>query len=243
MDSDIEQHSIPKSVALHLLPGALTMVFYALIGVPFANRIGYPSLFGFLLSFCLILMPFELAYLFHQGKRRNGKLSLNGIVLYQEPVRVFQLALFVVLVFGWASLVVLSLSAIDTFLFNTFFKWIPDRLLLSFDMARYPKAVLRVTALASLLLTGMVGPVIEEFYFRGYLLPRVSRLKGWAPLLTTVLFAFYHFWSPWQAATRIIFVLPMVYAVWWKKNIFIGIWVHCIENTVGLLFSFFTAFA
>jgi membrane protease YdiL (CAAX protease family) len=199
--------------------------------------------FGFILTVTLILIPFELGYLLYLGKKRNGRFSLAGIVLYREPVRILQLTLLVLLIFGWASLVVLTLSGIDIFLFDTFFGWVPDRFLLHVQVSRYPKSVLLITALASLLFSAIAGPVVEELYFRGYLLPRISRLRGWAPVLATVLFVFYHFWSPWQAVTRILFVLPMIYVVWGKRNIYIGIWVHCIENTVGVLLTFLTAFA
>lgn len=30
-----------------------------------------------------VLIPFELGYLLYQGKKRNGNLSLRGIVLYR----------------------------------------------------------------------------------------------------------------------------------------------------------------
>ena len=35
--------------------------------------------------------------------------------------------------------------------------------------------------------------------------------------------------------TRILGVLPMVYAVMWKKNIYLGIFVHCLMNTIATI--------
>ncbi|MFD1537220.1 CPBP family glutamic-type intramembrane protease [Nonomuraea guangzhouensis] len=32
-------------------------------------------------------------------------------------------------------------------------------------------------------LTGLAFPIIEELYFRGFLLPRLSRLGRWAPVV------------------------------------------------------------
>jgi membrane protease YdiL (CAAX protease family) len=58
-------------------------------------------------------------------------------------------------------------------------------------------------------------------------------LKGWAPLVGAVLFALYHLWSPWQFAVRLVALLPMVYAVWWKRSVWIGIGAHCLVNLVG----------
>ena len=77
----------------------------------------------------------------------------------------------------------------------------------------------------------------EELYFRGYLLPRMTRLRGWAPAVNSVLFALYHLWTPWQIVSRAVFYFPTVYAVWRKRNIFIAIWVHCLGNTLGALLS------
>ena len=55
-----------------------------------------------------------------------------------------------------------------------------------------------VTLCAFFVLNGVIGPVVEELYFRGFLLPRMERLGRWAPLVNATLFSIYHFWSPWQ---------------------------------------------
>ena len=54
------------------------------------------------------------------------------------------------------------------------------------------------------LLIGIIGPTVEELYFRGPLLPRIDRLGAWAPVLNSGLFALYHFWSPWQLPVRLL---------------------------------------
>jgi hypothetical protein len=58
-----EQHSIPLSIALHLLPGVLVVAFYILVGVPVAGTLGYPSMWGLLLAVVFVLVPFELGWL------------------------------------------------------------------------------------------------------------------------------------------------------------------------------------
>jgi hypothetical protein len=40
---------------------------------------------------------------------------------------------------------------------------------------------------------------VEEYYFRGYLLPRLSRFGSLAPVINVALFSLYHFFTPWQA--------------------------------------------
>jgi membrane protease YdiL (CAAX protease family) len=135
---------------------------------------------------------------------------------------------------------------IDNYLIERFFSWLPDRF---FFMAEFTEN-LDQYSLSSMLLVGILqlvigavpGPLVEELYYRGYLLPRISRLGKWAPLINTVLFSLYHFTSLWQNPSRIIAFLPMVYAVWWKKNVYLGIVVHCALiafNSLGILALFF----
>ncbi len=235
------QHPIPRSIALHLLPGVLVLAFYVLIGVPVAERLGYPALLGLVLAGAFVLVPFELGWLLYLGLRRNGRTSLEGVVLYRERMPVRRLVLLGLPLLGWQVLVTATLSWIDTFVFETLFSWVPERLLLEQGpgsyVAEYPRSVLIVTLLLVLALSGVVAPIVEELYFRGYLLPRLSRLGGWAPVLNVALFALYHLWTPWQAVTRIISILPAAYVVQRTKNIYSYMWVHCLLNTVGTLLT------
>ena len=57
----------------------------------------------------------------------------------------------------------------------------------------------------------------------------------WAPLVNVSLFSLYHFWSPWQVMARIVGLGPTVYAVRWKRNVYLGMVVHCALNTLSVL--------
>jgi CAAX protease family protein len=81
----------------------------------------------------------------------------------------------------------------------------------------------------------LVGPIVEELYFRGFLLPRMERFGRWAPLLNVSLFSIYHFWSPWQVVARVLAIAPTVYAVHRTRNVYVGMAVHCTLNTLGVL--------
>lgn len=72
------------------------------------------------------------------------------------------------------------------------------------------------------------------------LLPRISRLGSWAPFLNSVLFSVYHFFTPWQNPLRIMALTPVFYAVWQRKNIFLGIIVYCPMNLAGSLMLLMT---
>jgi hypothetical protein len=84
------------------LPGALITLFSALTA-PVARGLGLPSLLAILLAIPFVLIPFELGYLLREGKRRNGRLSLEGVVLYRQPIPLWQFALLVVGLFLWSG--------------------------------------------------------------------------------------------------------------------------------------------
>ena len=230
-----EQHSLAKSIALHLLPGLLIVLFYILIGLPAARLVIFPPLFGLILSVITVLIPFELGYLFYES--RKLRTSLMSLVPYKEPMPKGKFVLLVSVLFLWAFLLSGLLSPIDKFIQVALFSWVPSWFLVDADFSDYPRFTQIVTAMCSIIVTGILAPVVEELYFRGYLLPRISRFGVWAPVINMVLFALYHFWTPWQAVTRIIFYLPVVYAVWRRKNIYIGIWEHTLGNTIGGVIS------
>lgn len=229
---DVPQQPILQSIVLHLLPGILATLVYV-IAAPFLNSLGYPSNFAFLLAGLFVLVPFELGFLFHQGKKRNGTLSLNGIVLYREPMPLKQYVLFATTLFVYANFIlVVVYPPIAQVLIKTLFFWLPDWFFLSLSL-EYSKSVLLTTALLGLFINGFVAPITEELYLRGYLLPRISRLKAWAPLINATLHSVYHFWMPWQVPGLILMGFPAAFAVWWKRNIYLGIILHIVGNVLG----------
>jgi membrane protease YdiL (CAAX protease family) len=233
---NLEQHSLGKSIVLHLLPGLLLVLFYALTA-PLALKLGLPAFFALMVGTGLILIPFELGFLFLQAKKRNGTLSLRGIVAYRQPIPVWQYAVLAFLSFAWLILIFSILGqSVDKFFINHFFAWVPSWFFKfgpTNQLNQYSYSALLATAILGLAFDGIAGPVVEELYFRGYLLPRLSRLRGWAPLWNILLFSLYHFFTPWENAVRILAVAPMIYTVWWKKNLYIGMIVHCAGNLIG----------
>ena len=45
-----------------------------------------------------------------------------------------------------------------------------------------------------------------------------------------MLFSIYHFFTPWQNEGRILGLLPMVYAAWWKRSIYVSMGAHVLGN-------------
>ena len=234
-DLDItgEQHTVLRTVVLHLLPGALVAALYAVLA-PAMRDLGFPSLMAIFLAIVLVLIPFELGYLLYRAREAGA--SLGSLVLYREPVPRVQFAALVIALFAWSGICfALLYPPLDALFLGNVFFWLPDSFLLVEDFSKYSTAALTATWLFGLIVNGIAGPVVEELYFRGYLLPRISRFGAWAPLVNTVLFSVYHFFTPWQIVGRVLALLPMVYAAWWKKSIYVSIAVHCLGNVSSML--------
>lgn len=111
-----------------MLPGALIITFY-LISAPYLINLGFPSGLALLLGFLFVGIPFELGYLLYQGKKRNGTVSLRGVVLYREPMPIWQYVLFFLLLFVFAFAVLILISPVTNFLAVRQFSWLPVYLL------------------------------------------------------------------------------------------------------------------
>lgn len=227
-----------QTVVLHLLPGVLILVFFV-VTAPLVDSLGAPLFLALLLAIAFVLIPFELGYLLYQGKQKHGVLSLRGIVLYRQPIPWWQYIVLAIPLFLWTGLVMMVVSpAIDAFFIDSLFSWLPDWFFITAfaeDLEQYTRSALILTAVLNVVLNGLLSPIVEELHFRGYLLPRMTRLGGWAPLVNSLLFSLYHFFTPWQNLGRLLAFLPLYYAVWWKKNIYLGMIVHCAGNLVGAL--------
>jgi membrane protease YdiL (CAAX protease family) len=238
-DQDIQPYSVWRSIILHLLPGVLLLVFFGM-AVPFVEHLGLPLRFAAMLGVYLVLIPFELGVLFYEGKKRNGRFSLRGVVVYREMIPLWQYFLWVPLLVVWSSIWALLLSPFGDFLIKTVFSWLPAWFTYS-DNSGTSRIIL-VVMVTVYGIANVSAAIVEELYFRGYLLPRLSRLKGWAPLVNTVLFALQHFLTPWQAPFIILGVLPQAYLVSKKRNIYLGILAHSILNLLSSILLIMSVF-
>ena len=238
-EQDVQPHTIWKSILLHLIPGALFLVFF-ILAVPLVENLGLPLRFASLLGVFLVLIPIELGVLFFEGKKRNGRFSLSGIVVFRERIPLWQYFLWVPLLVLWSGILALLLSPFGDFLVKTVFTWLPAWFL-SPDNSGDSRLILVVMVI----LYGIANvgaAIVEELYFRGYLMPRLSALKGWAPLVNTVLFALQHFLTPWQVPFIILGVLPQAYLVYKKRNMYLGILAHSILNLLSAILLIMATF-
>jgi uncharacterized protein len=223
----IEKHSTPQSILFHLLPGILVGGFYFLARQPVA-RLGYPSVFAQMVAFALVLVPLELGFLLVQGKKKSGHFSLRGILGYRNTIPWWQYVVWPILIFAVVGAIFTLLKPVDALFQTRLFYWIPD--INSGLDGQYSRPVLIVTYTLFLIFNVFLAPIVEELYFRGYLLPRMQgRL---APLFHSFLFAAVHTFTPWMLITRTVGLLPLIYGTT-RKNLYVGMIVHILANSVG----------
>jgi membrane protease YdiL (CAAX protease family) len=211
--------SLPHAwmVVLHLIPGALTMLFM-LLATSLLEEAGMPPSVPVLFVFVApVLILIQLGFLFYKGWQMNGKLSLRGIVLYQDATMPrWKLVATALPVLAWIALIWFIVKPpVNNYFIEHVFAWMPVNFLDEYfvdNLNQYSPAFLRVIGvLFALSIT--LGGAVEELYFRGYLLPRMESLGIWAPITNVVLFSLYHFWSPWENIVRLLALTPWVFAV------------------------------
>jgi uncharacterized protein len=223
----MNQLSTGRLLVLHLLPGAIATLVYALMAGP-AEAAGFPPLAAFLASIAIVIIPFELWVVMRAG-------GLSAIP-YRQPMdaRTWLVLVPLLLIIGIVAFGILGV--LEPTIRDSVFGWLPEwfRDPLPLDaVGDYPDSSWAIVLVAYFVLNVVFGPAVEELYFRGYLLPRMERFGRWAPLINVVLFSIYHFWSPWAIVSRIAGVGPFAYAVWWKRNIYLGMAVHILLNAIG----------
>ena len=230
---ETEQHPLALSIVLHLLPGILIGLAFFLIG-PYVQRRNLPPFVAQCIADVVVLVPFVLGLLWYLGYKKNGRLSLKGIVLYRERISWRSYLLFIPIVFVSAGLIPL-LAPVSNAIFARFFSWWPATYDLTADLAPFTRSTLIFSYLANFLVITLMAPILEELYFRGFLLPRLSRFGVWAVPIHTVLFALFHVWTPWMVMARAIGLLPLAYVAQKKQNIYIGMVAHMLANLLDVV--------
>ncbi len=231
-----QRFTLAQTLFFHLAPGitiAFAFVALAWLTVP----LGWPPSLALLLIWLMVGVPLLIGILFYQGRQLNGTLSLKGVLLYRQPMSWRQYAWLVPALLIWTALASTLLFPVgESIRLNLFAGW-PNWLNLSTlaqNPTQYSISILwTIVALSAVL--NIAVPITEELYFRSFLLPRLPVSPRWAPLLSAVLFSLYHFWLPWDIIGRIITLLPVVYAVQWKRNVYLSILVHCLLNLIGTI--------
>jgi membrane protease YdiL (CAAX protease family) len=237
-------------VVLHVLPGAVQMAAFTVLARPMLGA-GAPRALPFLAAVVAAGLPCMLLVLLRAQRRdEKGGLSRRPVVGNRMPMPVWQYVTLYVLLLALASGVLLITAPLNKLLAENVFFWLPDYLQPQWqtleELTRLNSKVGPATPVRALVLLGLalqvvidgvVAPATEEVYFRGYLLPRMRYLGGWAPAVNALLFAVQHFWQPYNWVLIFLASLSLTYTVWWKENIYIGILLHSSVNTFAAIIA------
>jgi uncharacterized protein len=226
--------SIWKVLLLIFIPPSLLMAAYVLAGNLLQDTM--PSLLLFYLLALSILFPIQLLVLLFASKKEHGSYSLRSAFSNHQKLSWWKIVLYGAVLWGFAGLMTVTIAPLEGMLFAPISERLSAIIPSYFDwtnleyLQRYPRNVLLLTCGMYLLLNGFVGPISEELFFRGYITSKMSRFGKYAPLIVTVLFSLYHFWSPFSNLFRIFAFYPAAYVAWRMNNIFISIVFHVLSN-------------
>jgi len=228
---DYPQFTLLKVFGLSVIPGiVITAVFMIL--TPIVRNLGYPPLLAFLIAVLLAGIPIELGYMLYLGKKENGRMSLNGIVLFREGIPLWQYFVIIPVSFIVTYGLIVILLPVESAIFGNLITWLPVWMFMDAaeQYSAYDQSALVVIFTLAVALRGIAIPIVEELYFRGFLLPRLSRFKWWAPVLGGLFFALYHIWQPMAFITVFVTGVILGIIVQWKRNVYLGIFMHMLAN-------------
>ena len=229
----IDEQSAWGSAAFHLVPGALNTIAYLLIAYGLRNT-HVPAMVAMMVASLFVLLPLEL---FLVLRAPRTALYLKG--LRATPDWRMYLATTVVFSLLLPGIVVPFEPTLKT----SFFAWVPPwAQLYSLNGLRELNPSVRVLiAGLSMLVFGVAGPIVEEIYFRAFLLPRIARWGWKSATWSALLFSVYHFWQPWTSpAILFSFVVPCL-VVWRSRNPAFSLVSHVLTNLIRLSIFFASA--
>jgi membrane protease YdiL (CAAX protease family) len=231
----MQQLTKQKAILFHLYPGLVIAGCFTLLAPLLMNHRLPPQL-SMLIIIAIVAVPLLLFHL-ARVKKEEDRSSLADINGYQNRLSTGQLTLYIVALVIFMFLVWGITQPLNVIIAKNLFGWLPSWYTVQ-DFEGYGKNMIVITLVVNLLLNGIVAPLVEEYYFRGYLLPRMQAWGRWSFVVNAVFFSIYHFWQPYIYLTLLIALLPLSWAVWKTKDLRVGIYTHCALNIIGALGSF-----
>lgn len=222
-----------KIIVTHFYIGVLITVFYVLVGPVLVSR-GYPGIAPLLLAELFILAPVGMIHLLAKARSLTGHYDLSSVIIYTEKLTLRSMLLWTLGGIVLVILVYVPLYPVGLFFRTSVFSWLPEWYF-NPGFGTDDAALVARLFLVAILIDGLVGPVVEELYFRGYLLARMRHLKGWAPIVNGALFGIYHFWQPHNLIALVGVGIVLSYIVWKTRNVYLGIIIHCLLNVLGAI--------
>jgi membrane protease YdiL (CAAX protease family) len=231
LDTVPATHDPAQSIMLHLAPGALALGAY-IVAIPIAHKLGMPTIAALALSGLLGVVPVQLCVL-----SRHRRHSEEAVIQLKTRLPLPQMLGWVLLEVMLGALAFLVTGPLTRWLRVAAFGWWPASLMIDPGTdPKYSTGALAVTALLLFVGTVLAAPIVEECYFRGYLLPRMpAQLSQMRPVAHAALFAGYHLWTPWLTPTRLLAILPLSIIALRTGDLRIGIATHVLLNSVDVV--------
>ncbi|MHA1673791.1 MAG: lysostaphin resistance A-like protein [Promethearchaeota archaeon] len=240
-----DSHPMYLSILLHLIPGILATLFYIPLAKYFWEH-SLPTIFALYVVLIFILIPFEYGLILLLSKEKKEKtqnlgekMKFPSIIKNTKKNSTKSTILLSFLALVWIVLMMAVADdalGVSAWIHENWFQWLPEFYDISgvyYNPEQYSTGILVLVLVLTLFFGAIIGPFIEEIYFRGFLMPRMAKNKWISPLLNAFLFALYHLWTPWFLPMRILGLIPMIFIVWWKKDVKIGIYSHIALNLLG----------
>jgi membrane protease YdiL (CAAX protease family) len=224
-------------IVLHLLPGLIFAGFFFVLSHVFIQR-GYTGYLALLISVPVCLAPIELGVMLFWSWRFTGRRALMEAVVYRRQGTAAEYIVMPLLLFVCWGVLTIPMSPI--------YQYVEAHLAIFLPSWTTQEALIRgligvshtqrsITLGLAVILSGFVAPIVEELYFRGFLLPRMEHWGWVAPVVNSLLFGIYHFYFPGNVPGIFVTWLPISYVVMRKKNWRIGAVVHSLINLWGVL--------
>ncbi|NNF36514.1 MAG: CPBP family intramembrane metalloprotease [Saprospiraceae bacterium] len=231
MNQIVDQIPFNKQVFNHFYVGIVITIFYVWIS-PLVINAGMPGFSVLLIAEIGILLPLVVAHLWRSSKKYDTGINSIELIPYRKKISPKKFLLWTLAGLLGCIVIYIPLFPIGLYLRESIFGWLPEWYFNPTYGTENIDLIAKVF-LAGILIDGFIGPVAEEIFFRGYLLPRMAYLKKWAPIVNGVMFGLYHFWQPHNLIALIAIGILLSYVVWKTKNVYLGIAIHCTLNILG----------
>lgn len=227
-------------IALHLGPGIVTAAVFFLLSGMLVHR-GFNSYLVLMLTVAICLAPLELGLALLWSVKSTGAASLRHAVSYLRKGTAIDYTVLPLVLFFCCSVLAIPAAPSTLFLQHHLPDWFPVWATtegMVKGLAGAHGAQRSITFVLAVLVSGLVAPIVEEMYYRGFLLSRTERWGAVAPLANSLMFGIYHIWTPWNVAAIFLKFLPLAYVASFKKDVRIGIVVHCLFNLFNVFWLF-----
>ena len=232
MDNKKLKHKSAQLIFLHLFPGIVILIAFIMF-IPFFNKKQFPSDMAIYLADIVILTPLELGLLLYFARYKTGKYSIRTQIQYLDKSEIKKYLIFIPIMAIWALLINAILNPFEVEIRNKLFSFVPTEYILgNYNIALFTNEKILLTGIFGLLANGIIAPIVEEIYFRGYLLAHINLSPLKSSFISAILFSAYHFYSPWYFLSRVLMTAPLYYWVIKKRNIKYSILAHIIANVI-----------